>query len=500
MYILAQRSKHTPWWQSPFVSHDILRDIDAIDTVMDLHAAFLGTKPKVQYISLPRSFVDTLGFEHNTVHMPIWMLYALFTRWALISIVYILWIATSRFTHRTCVLIWSACPTCRCPAIKLPVCVSGRMNALAIVCARHANIMVSWMQIMYRLCAWKYAMWSRKNISNNHVVNILHNERVDDGCMTTKAWRDDVQTDILHDAARYTASSSRNDTMLPEDHNCFDPYFYIEGSDVNEINHSGNCKLAQPGNSRCTAFNKDAATVFFETVPFVYDVEPVESHTRADGVVLVRFSLSGSPMRYTTIQYKHLRYLSDLPKIGLKNIVVKDVSLYPDTTKDIVHVIANMAHVPDVNAHVKVLYDVRKLVSRKPDYGRYLKCVLEYMYANYEYDASNATQISLRDVYEDFTTFNVRKFRSELCHYVSANKFVVYLMYLGFDVKDKDLHYRKRTNDQQCVSIAPNVSLDKVKPNTSYRVKKNVDLRAVPKVDFHVVSPWYVNAHLTGDE
>lgn len=454
----------------------LLRDVqrEQISDIVQVHEALTSQTPSITQVVLPNRFVDSLPFVDNTFTTTNLMMLWLFCAWVL----RVCWGYTTSFAYATCLY------TARCSGYRWAR-TSRFLSRPIHMVERLISKGWSYIRLMYPVRRGKtdctiqeYTPNDIGNITNMN-ASMLSSEGHD---VKVVADRDLGPTDKGGLEIGSGASGL----------GCSEELGTVISYSVNGTTH--NDSAIDEMSFMTVKLDKK---MLVETVPYIYEPSAIESHTDDDGVVLVHYkdTISGK-VRYTTLKHRQAHLLPKLHHIGVQNVVVADVSLFPKNTEPIVRGLTQLLPTSfscqdDPNMYVKMMYDIRKLVSVKPDFGKYLKCVLEYMYTNFEYDATaSCSPISIRDVYEGFTKFNVSRFRSDICHAISSNKFIVYLMYLGFEVQDNKLMHRRRVQAQKRITIAPSVALDKLKPNSTYHLKKNVGLRSVPPVDYKTCSPW----------
>jgi len=243
-------------------------------------------------------------------------------------------------------------------------------------------------------------------------------------------------------------------------------------------------------------FNKKQTT--YDVFPIQYEPSSIVEDKNA--VFLVKYTDAAEVMKYCMLPYECNKLLPDLQAYGLEVVRLKDAVLFPKEVKKIVYDVIRNLHIDDQDMYLSVLYNLRKMLLEKVDYGTYLKSVLEFMYVNYEY-ASSAKPIPIRELYTKFTTHNTYTLKSEVSHMVSCNKFEIILQYLGFEVRSGQVYSRAHVGEPKKLQFGAKLTThDKIKKNTSYWTKKVVQLRREPNVANKTLSPWMnPTAHVMGE-
>lgn len=229
--------------------------------------------------------------------------------------------------------------------------------------------------------------------------------------------------------------------------------------------------------------------------------------------MFIRYSiLNDIRPKYTIIPYKYYPYLhmhSQFSKFGeICNITIEDMVLFPNDCVKIVESIASVIldkydkNIDDtMTKYISKLYDIRKLVCMKPDYGRNVRYILEFMYNVYTYDINEENNgIPLAKVYEDFENYGTWNFTFEIMRDIPPEKFEVIARYLGFHIKDSKLYDRKKRGTgfgvyKRKIEIAPSITHEKIKSNTSYRAKRNLQFRSEPIIEYVSNFPWVTSSH-----
>jgi hypothetical protein len=207
---------------------------------------------------------------------------------------------------------------------------------------------------------------------------------------------------------------------------------------------------------------------------------------------LVKYHTSqNKDSQFTVIPAVLHKYMYKLPTYGINDVKVDDVVCFPDNNNAefICTILRNMKN-SDMHTYVNTLYNIRKTMIDKVDYGKYIKSVTEYMYKHYD-SCYNEDGVDVFDMYKEYVDFNHKLFRNTLLHIVDMSKFVLFLKYLGYIVKDyKVLHIRVLEQPRD-VNLGIVYSLaDADAHRNKYRQKKLLQLRRVPNVYFRPVSPW----------
>ena len=273
----------------------------------------------------------------------------------------------------------------------------------------------------------------------------------------------------------------------------FDPTYYIDE----------NTTIAFP------IYHKNRKLVYYNKVS-----ETQSKHTTVttinlnDYVLCVRFINNNIPQ--TIILPSRLySYVTNIKSIGL-NIDIKDILLFPKEHEGFISSILQHRNVSNDEEYIRLMYSIRKILSQKPDFGKNIRYVLEFLYSVYEFSNTLSTSLPLENVYDDFIKYCTYNFCFEMGQAISPDKLYVILEYLGVYIVDGRIQHRKKRIDstgdsfmyyKRNVHIAQSMSFDKIKPNTSYRFKKTLQLRTEPKVAYYQSSVWNVpsNANIKDD-
>ena len=270
----------------------------------------------------------------------------------------------------------------------------------------------------------------------------------------------------------------------------FDPTYYIDE----------NTTIAFP------IYHKNRKLVYYNKVS---ETQSKHSTINLDDYVLcVRFISNDIPQ--TIILPSRLySYVTNIKSIGL-NIDIKDILLFPKEHEGFISSILQHRNVSNDEEYIRLMYSIRKILSQKPDFGKNIRYVLEFLYSVYEFSNTLSTSLPLENVYDDFIKYCTYNFCFEMGQAISPDKLYVILEYLGVYIVDGRIQHRKKRIDstgdsfmyyKRNVHIAQSMSFDKIKPNTSYRFKKTLQLRTEPKVAYYQSSVWNVpsNANIKDD-
>jgi hypothetical protein len=207
---------------------------------------------------------------------------------------------------------------------------------------------------------------------------------------------------------------------------------------------------------------------------------------------------NSNTLEYGTVILDHsdIKYLKNLNDIGLNDIIIKDLILI-DKPQYLIEDLMNYKEINKTifnNKYILEMFNIRKILEKKPHKSIFIKTVIEFIYSNYTIDINNS--IDIKTFYNDFHSYNQSLFRLPLNIVIDKYMFISIINYLNIPIKDsKILYFKKEQKDKISLGIEQQVDY---LLKTPYILKKSNQLRAEPIVNnsLNPLSIWLNSSHL----
>lgn len=337
--------------------------------------------------------------------------------------------------------------------------------------------------------------YKKRNILKNNInVNSINQTNIIESVIKNELQIEGTVTNTINNE-NYKYNSYK--ITEKEDVNDWDPVYY-DALIKNKNDTTGICMLPDKHRSKIV-YNQYIPIFFNESEQNNYDINMKYMY------MLIRYNIKGNTKSlYTLIPYDLYMSINNLSYIGLDYIEISDAILFPENSVKMIHNILQTYEDKNIDfyEHIKLTYDIRKMICDKPDYGRNIRYVLDFMYNVYSFNQNNKQEnsscISLTEVYEDFEKYSTMNFCFEICRDIPPEKFIAIAKYNGFHIKDGKLYDRKKICNfsvyKRTYDIAPLIlhMHEKIRFNTSYRTKRNLQFRSEPNVFYKVKTPWNI--------